>query len=151
METCDTELNKHLIGLNAQAMSTRDRQLFDQTVAEDVVRHCQAAPQPLIRSRDDLWNFMQTDWAAFPDARIVPQQILAEGDRVAVFARYEGTQSGPLGPFPPSGRRVCVDIAAFFRIDAGKIAEIWTTWDNLSVLSQLGHIAIPEPAAPVAT
>jgi hypothetical protein len=44
------------------------------------------------------------------------------------------------GPFPPSGRKAQFDFGAVFRIEAGKIAEWWVTWDNLKILRALGHL-----------
>ena len=47
-----------------------------------------------------------------------------------------------MGPFPPSGKRLSLDFAALFRIESGKIVELWVTWDNLAALSQLGHFPL---------
>ena len=66
--------------------------------------------------------------------------LLAEGDLVAAWTTYEGTQRGPMGPFPPSGRKAKFDFGAVFRIDGGKIAEWWVTWDSMTVLRALGHL-----------
>jgi len=65
-----------------------------------------------------------------------------EGRRV--WATYEGTQLGPMGPFPPSGNRARFSFAGVVRVDDGKLAELWITWDNMAILAQLGHL----PAAP---
>jgi predicted ester cyclase len=45
-----------------------------------------------------------------------------------------------MGPFPPSGRKVQFDFGAVFRIEGGKIAEWWVTWDNITILRALGHL-----------
>jgi len=37
----------------------------------------------------------------FPDSIQTPKHLLADGDLVAVWATYEGTQRGQMGPFPP--------------------------------------------------
>ncbi|MCH8960675.1 MAG: hypothetical protein IH820_04960 [Bacteroidetes bacterium] len=29
------------------------------------------------------------------------------------------------------------------RIEEGKIAEMWVEWDNLNILTQLGHFPLP--------
>ncbi len=42
-------------------------------------------------------------------------------------------------PFPPSGKRARFDFAGVFRGEDGRIAEMWIVWDNVTVLSQLGH------------
>jgi predicted ester cyclase len=59
----------------------------------------------------------------------------------------EGTQLGPMGPFPPSGKKVQFDFGAILRVENGKLAELWVTWDNMTVLAQLGYLA----AAPTKT
>jgi predicted ester cyclase len=45
-----------------------------------------------------------------------------------------------MGPFPPSGAKAKFDFGAMFRISGGKIAEWWVTWDNMTILAQLGHL-----------
>jgi len=55
------------------------------------------------------------------------------------FVRHcEATHEGAMGPFPPTGKRLQSEIAGMFRIEEGRIAELWFTWDNLSGLIQLG-------------
>ncbi len=36
-----------------------------------------------------------------------------------------------------------VEFFAILRLEEGKIAEMWVTWDNLAGLSQLGHMPVP--------
>ena len=62
---------------------------------------------------------------------------------MAVWATYRGTQRGRWGSFPPSGKSLEVDFVGFFRIEQGRIAELWVTWDNLAALVQLGHLQPP--------
>ncbi len=138
------EENKEVVRLNARAISDRDLGLLAKTTAKTLVRHCQATPGLAIASLEDFVAFLETDWATFPDSRITIHQLVAEGDRVAVYATYEGTQTGQMGPFPPSGKRMSLDFSGVFRIEDGKIAEIWVTWDNMAALTQLGHFP-PQP------
>jgi len=65
--------------------------------------------------------------------------MIAEGDYVAFYGTYSGTQKGPMGPFPASNKKASVDFSGIHRMENGKIAETWITWDNLSFLAQLGH------------
>jgi predicted ester cyclase len=58
---------------------------------------------------------------------------------VGLWTAYEGTQTGQLGPFSPSGRKVAFDFAGVLRVADGRIAELWITWDDVTVLTQLGH------------
>ncbi len=123
----------------ADAMNTRRLDLLDEILTADVVRHCQATPQLSITNREEFKQFLQQDAATFPDNVQTFTQVLVDGDRAAVWATYEGTQTGPMGPFPPSGKRARFDFAGVFRIEDGRIAEMWIVWDNVTVLSQLGH------------
>lgn len=69
--------------------------------------------------------------------------MIAEGDLVAFYATYTGTQTGQMGPFPPTGKEMSVDCFGYHRIENGKIAETWVTWDNLAGLTQLGLFPPP--------
>jgi steroid delta-isomerase-like uncharacterized protein len=140
----ETERNKQIVRLQAKAYNERDLDLLAQTTADNLRRHCQATPDIQVDSLEDFVAFLQSDWAAIPDAVLDIKQMVAEGDRVAAFVTYEGTQSGQMGPFPPSGKRASLDFIAIFRIENDKIAEIWVTWDNLAILSQLGHFPPPQ-------
>lgn len=142
MRTTSDE-NKILARRFGEAMNARQYDLLDELVAPDFFRHCQATPEVDIRSLDQFKNFLRQDTAAFPDSTQTPTHILAEGDLVAVWATYEGTQTGQMGPFPASGRRMQVDFGAVLRVKNGKIAEMWVTWDNIAVLAQLGYLPAP--------
>ena len=139
-----TERNKQIVRLQAQAYNDRDLDLLAQTTADNLLRHCQATPDIQVDSLDDFIAFLNSDWEAFPDAILTIEQLLAEDDRVAAFVTYKGTQTGQMGPFPPSGKSVLLEFIGIFRIENDKIAEIWVTWDNLAVLSQLGHFPPPQ-------
>ncbi|MGY1706946.1 ester cyclase [Geodermatophilus sp. SYSU D00697] len=122
------------------AMNARQLDLLDDLLAPDFVRHCQATPQLCVTSREQFKDFLEADVAAFPDNTQTFTQVVVEGDRAAVWAVYEGTQTGPLGPFPPLGKRARFDYAGVFRVAEGRLAELWVTWDNVTVLTQLGHL-----------
>lgn len=136
----NTDQNKAVIHRFLEAWNNRQTDLFDELVAPDVVRHCEATPGIQVTNLAQLKDFLRTDSAAFPDSVQTIVRLAAEGDLVAAWTRYEGTQQGPLGPLPPTGRRAAFDFGAFFRMEGGKIAEWWVTWDNMKILSDLGHL-----------
>lgn len=77
---------------------------------------------------------------AFPDLKVAVLRTVESGDFVAVHWQSEGTNTVKAGFFPGTGKRVRVDGMTFFRFAGGRIVEEWTTYDNLSVLQQLGLI-----------
>jgi predicted ester cyclase len=74
--------------------------------------------------------------------------LLAEGEYVAFYNTYAGTQTGQWGPIPPTNKRFELEISGVFRIAGGQIAELWITWDNLALLTQLGQWPPPGQASP---
>jgi steroid delta-isomerase-like uncharacterized protein len=76
---------------------------------------------------------------AFPDLRVKIEDIVAEGDRVAVRASWTGTHRGPLPliPVPVTNRAFVLTGMVFWRIRDGKIVERWATIDRLGLQQQL--------------
>jgi predicted ester cyclase len=134
---------KSLLQRFENAMNTRQLDLLDELIAPDFVRHCQATPAIDVRSLDQFKDFLKQDVTMFPDNIQTFTHILADGDMAAIWATYEGTQMGQMGPFPPSEKRARFDFSGVLRMENGKIAEWWVTWDNLTILGQLGHFPGP--------
>ena len=137
--------NKNLVRTFADAGNGNDLEAFDALLAPDFVRHCEATPEVNVTSCEDFKEFYRETAKTFPDQRMTLDRLVAEGDRVAFWGTFSGTQEGPMGPFPPTGKRLVSEIGGVFRIEAGRIAELWVTWDNLSGLAQLGLFPPPEP------
>ncbi len=145
--TASPETNKALVRRFGEAMNTRRLELLDDILAPDFARHCQATPQVRVTNREEFKDFLRQDLATFPDSVQTPVHLAAEGDLVAAWLTYEGTQLGPMGPFPASRKKMRLDCGAFIRIENERIAEMWVTWDNVAALMQLGHApALPVPA-----
>ena len=80
--------------------------------------------------------------AAFPDLAIAIEDLLAEGELVAVRSTVRGTHRGDFFGLPPTGRRVAVAALALYRLAGGRIVERWAVVDTLELLRQLG---LPPP------
>jgi predicted ester cyclase len=128
------------------AMNSRELDLLDDILTDDFLRHCEATPDFDVRSREDFKEFLRSNTESFPDNVQTFQQVVVEGDRAGIWCTYEGTQDGPLGPFPPSGRHARFDFGGIFRVQDGRFAELWVTWDNMTILGLLGHLPAPETA-----
>ena len=101
----ETDENKAIIQLFLDAWNSRRPDAFDDLVAPNVVRHCEATPDVQIRSLDHLKDFLRQDTTIFPDSVQTIRLMVAEKNLVAAWATYEGTQQGPMGPFHRRGRR----------------------------------------------
>lgn len=131
--------NKSVVTRFGEALNNHDLDLLDDVVAPQFVRHCQATPSIDVRNLNEFKRFLQDDWRGVPDGQTSVQFLIAEGEFVAFYCTYSGTQTGQWGPIPPSGKRFELEYSGVFRVAEGKIAELWVTWDNLAVLAQLGH------------
>jgi steroid delta-isomerase-like uncharacterized protein len=82
--------------------------------------------------------------AAFPDLEWTIEQMVAEGEWVAVRLTMRGTHLGSLSGVPPTGKRVAMKEMVFFRVAGGQLRAIWSVGDALGLRVQLG--AIPASA-----
>jgi steroid delta-isomerase-like uncharacterized protein len=135
----EAERNKNVVRTFVAAVNAQDWARLDEVVAAGFVRHSHAAGPQEVRSREDLKQFLRSEFATFPDAHESLEDILAEGAKVAARHRFRGTQRGPMGPYPPTGKVLTADYLAIYRVENGQIVEAWAEWDNLSGLLQLGH------------
>ena len=135
--------NATIVRTMIELVNQRDLDALHTVMADDVVRHSAATPGVVVTNLDEFKGFLETDFAAIPDSVQEVDIIFGAGDKVAVRARYIGTQTGQMGPFPPGGKRVELPFMAILRIEDDKIAEIWVEWDNISILTQLGHLPAP--------
>ncbi len=132
------ERNKALLQRFVEALNQHQLDTLDDLVAPDFVRHCPATPGVDIRNLAAFKKFLETDQAGVPNGCYTVRFAVAEGDYVAVYCNYSGTQTGQWGPIPPTGKHVEFDFSGVVRFCSGRMAELWITWDNLGVLVQLG-------------
>jgi len=113
---------------------------FVQALSEKYVRHCQAMPPPMqeLHGREAMEQWLKANKETFPDYHEEVEFLVAEGDVVAWRSRGSGTQRGGLGPFPATGKRMEIVIIGMHRFEGDKVAETWTSWDNVTALMQLG-------------
>lgn len=77
---------------------------------------------------------------AFPDLEVRTVVLLAERDLVAGHFEARGTHRGLFQGVPPTGRRCETSWTAVYRIEDGRIADAWGTWDLLSLMEQLAAV-----------
>jgi predicted ester cyclase len=133
------EYNKQQFLRGIEAINSKNFEALNDLVSANFVRHCQATPDVTVNSLEDFKKYLRQDSATFPDSHLAIDHVVAEGDFIAFHGTYVGTQNGPLGPFPSSNKQMSLEIIGVQRIENGKAAEMWVTWDNLAALTQLGY------------
>jgi steroid delta-isomerase-like uncharacterized protein len=112
-----------------------DMQVADDVLAADLIEH---NPQPgQTPGRDGHKQVVAAFRSAFPDLRVTTEDLVGDGDRVALRWRAEGTHRGDLMGLPGTGKRVTLTGIEILRIQDGKIAERWAEDNGMSVMQML--------------
>jgi steroid delta-isomerase-like uncharacterized protein len=118
---------------------------FGALLADDFVEHEETpgfAP-----TKDGVLKFFRMYRAAFPDLRMVSEDVVAGGDKVVARVRATGTHDGELMGMPATGKSVDVQLIDIMRFDDdGLVAEHWGVVDMLTMMQQLGVVAAGPPS-----
>ena len=94
-----------------------------------------------LKTRDRFREWTE-GWAeAFSDGKITDAKYIDAGDVVVTQFTFEGTNDGPLGSLPPSGRRISLQFCEVCQLDEqGRVVSGGCYYDQYTLLTQLGHI-----------
>ena len=74
---------------------------------------------------------------------VTMEDMVADGDKVVARWTAQGTNTGEMMGMPPTGKTFKAGGMNMFRINGGKVAEVWTNFDDLGMMQQLGIIPTP--------
>lgn len=75
--------------------------------------------------------------AGFPEYTLEVQEMITEGDMVAVRGTVRGTHKGVYAGIPPTGRQLNLEVMVFYRVSDGRISRYWLQTDSKSLMDQL--------------
>jgi steroid delta-isomerase-like uncharacterized protein len=134
-----------------EAFNTGEFDSLQGVYTEDCVVHdSQNAFAAEQRGLDVLRGQVSMFRAASPDLVMTIDAQYEDGDTVISRWTATATQTGDLPMLPASGRTATVTGILIDRYEGDQIAEVWSNWDTLGMLQQLGAIPTsdPAPAAP---
>lgn len=137
--------NKAACQKSVDAMNTGNLALLDSVFDPSFVEH---TPDPMIEEKGiaGLKKSYEMMRSAYPDVKIEVVNTAAEGDMVFMHQTFIGTNTGPMGPMPPTGKAVKADGVDVFKLKDGKIVEHWGIYDTMTMMSQMGMTVVPMPA-----
>jgi predicted ester cyclase len=95
-----------------------------------------------LRGRDQVRQYTEALWQAFPDGILAFGAQVFGGDAAATEVVFTGTHTGPVvtpnGSIPPTGRTVTLRSASIIRIKDGLVASEHVYLDQLEMMTQLG-------------
>ena len=135
-----TEQNKELVRQMVEEIFNQgnfDR--VDELIVADFVDH-EELPPGIPEGREGFRVLTAQFREAFPDFHVVVEDLIAEGDRVALRTTWTGTQQGEFMGIPASGKSFSVEVLDILRISGGKIVEHWGIMDSMAMMQQLGAV-----------
>ena len=90
--------------------------------------------------REAIEKLYATYFAGFPDFKLEQEQLLIDGDAVALVGRALGTDTGGFMGMAPTGRSVNVPIVFVYQLRDGWIVRERRVYDFTGMLVQVGVI-----------
>lgn len=120
--TPSTEENKDLVKRHFEAINRQDWKACTDTLAEEIAVHQGGKTHHGVE-----WyrNHLEDFYDAIPDASININEILSEGDKVAVRITNLGTTDGEIPGIKSSGTAVEFSSHLIARVEDGVLTELW--------------------------
>jgi len=129
-----SDANKDLLRRLLDRYNAGDLDALDNLVCQDYVHHSNAMTLTLAQfKRGAAW--LRT---GMPDFHLVVEDMVAEGDRVAIRFVGHGTHAGSMYGEAPTGRAVAMHGQVIYRIEDGRVAEDWEAADEHDLRTQVG-------------
>jgi predicted ester cyclase len=134
-----TEENKALARRYFDEENSKNVAALDEIIVANFVGYTSGREE--VHSPEGLKQLWTRLFAAFPDYRASIDDIVAEGDKVAVRFTNWGTHKGEWLGAAPTGKQITWTGMLIFRMVGGKVTEAWREIDKLGLIEQMGAIA----------
>ena len=131
---------------NEEGWSGGKYELAHEIISPNMIVHG-AGGQAVGMGPDGLIDLIKTWRTAFPDGRMEIDDLIVEGDTVAIRNTWYGTQEAEFYGIPPSGKSVAVTSVGIDRVQDGLVTEGWGELDMVGMMQQLGALPIVGPGA----
>jgi hypothetical protein len=126
-----------------EAISNHDLTVLDEILTPDAT--LDSATFPTNSGPGAVLGALLT---GFPDVRHTVEAVITEDDLVVIRYRASGTHEGEFQGYAPTGERVSWTGINIYRLECGRIAEVWSEVDALGRIAQLtGSATAATPAA----
>lgn len=95
-------------------------------------------PQNLPTNKEGFKQFIYLLWKAFPDIRIMFDDIIIEGNKVACRYNLTGTHKSEFMDLRPTDKQFRVNGMTIFSFRDTKCVQRWNLVDMISLMEQLG-------------
>jgi steroid delta-isomerase-like uncharacterized protein len=131
-----------------EAFNRRDLGAMVSEYAESISWTDQARGVTFRTPQEFESDFLQGWIEASSDCQVTDARYSDAGDIVLARFTARGTNDGPLGPFPATGKQWSLPICEMWRFDeAGRVVGGEIYYDQYSLLAQLGLLPAPTMTA----
>lgn len=129
-----TTLDAYYTAFNAMdkvgilAVFTEDADFIDYTMGRNM------------KGRHELAGFIDETWRRCPYFHLDPEQILIDGDKVAVQLHMSGAAKLDESGGPKSGHKWRIPSTSFFKFSGDQISWKADCWNALSIPRQIGWL-----------
>jgi len=116
--------------------------LIDEYCTPDCVQHEADIAEDLVGA-DAFKEWVTYVRTSYPDFNLTSEELIVKGDKIVVRWTATGTNTGPRGDLPPTGKQVRFSGVTVSRVVNGKIAETWGFYNQAAILLQLGFKFVP--------
>src|SRR6202161_262001 len=124
-----------------RVFNAHDPELAAEFVTPDVKWH--GGTLGTVEGAENLVGLLRGFIGALPDLNAQEQDIVAQGNTVAVRFVVEATHEGDLLGIARTGRRVRWDAVDVYRLTDGRISEEWVADDLTAILHSVGAYTPP--------
>ena len=140
--TLTEEEAKIILDKYMETINGADLDLVDEIIAPGFELHSPFFQEPL-KGIENYKAFVKNTAKSFSDFNATIEDIVIKGDKVWGRFSMEGTNTGPLGPFPATGKKFHISGLAVSHVVNGKIVRDETFWNVLEFYQQLGFTLTP--------
>jgi len=142
-----------------ETINNVDMDLIDEIISPDYVLRSPMFPEPIVGIEEykamvtntavifpdiHAYKAMVTNTAViFPDIHAEINDIVIRGDELWGRFTLSGTNTGPIGELPPTGKPFQISGLAITTVADGMIISDETQWNVLDMFQQLGFTLVP--------
>lgn len=126
-----------------EVWNNRSEDAIDEMFAEDgVANGLNDADGNPLRGPENFKNLHRAFLSAYPDLKIIVEDTVAEGDKIAARCTVRATHTGEGLGVAPTDQPVEFTGMTIVKIKDGKIVEAWNEFDFMKMYSQIGALTL---------
>jgi steroid delta-isomerase-like uncharacterized protein len=122
-------------------INSASEKLAHELVSPDAIFHVPGRPEPMVGPAGYL-AIVGMMRGGFPDIQWTTEELISEGDKIAVRFTMRGTHRGQFMGVPPTEKPITVQALNIYHLANGRIVKEYGAPDLLGLLAQIGGLPV---------